>query len=122
MTPDYLIVNSRDELLRIDMTKVIYIEADGNYSNIILANKLKATIGINLGQTEKLLVQNFGDKAKTYVRIGKRYIINLSYLYRIHVLKQMLVLSDGQTFAYQLEISKEALKSLKDLYGGSKSN
>lgn len=117
-TPDYLIINSRDELLRIDMTKVVYIEADANYSNIILANKLKATVGMNLGQMEKLLVQNFGDKARTYARIGKRFIVNLNYLYRIHVLKQMLVLSDGQTFAYQLEISKEALKCLKDIYSG----
>ena len=117
-TPDYLIINSRDELLRIDMTKVVYIEADANYSNIILANKLKATVGMNLGQVEKLLVMNFGDKARTYARIGKRFIVNLNYLYRIHVLKQMLVLSDGQTFAYQLEISKEALKCLKDIYSG----
>lgn len=120
MTPDYLIINSRDELLRIDMTKVVYIEADANYSNIILANKLKATVGMNLGQMEKLLVQNFGDKARMYARIGKRFIVNLNYLYRIHVLKQMLTLSDGQTFAYHLEISKEALKSLKDLYSGTR--
>lgn len=100
------------------MTKVVYIEADANYSNIILANKLKATVGMNLGQVEKLLVMNFGDKARTYARIGKRFIVNLNYLYRIHVLKQMLVLSDGQSFAYQLEISKEALKCLKDIYSG----
>lgn len=116
MEADYLIINSRDELLRIDMTKVIYVEADGNYSNIILANKLKATVGLNLGQVEKLFAQNFGIKARTYARIGKRFILNLSYLYKINVLRQQLVLSDGSTFAYQLDISKEALKNLKDLY------
>lgn len=116
MEADYLIINSRDELLRIDMTKVIYVEADGNYSNIILANKLKATVGLNLGQVEKLFAQNFGIKARTYARIGKRFILNLSYLYKINVLRQQLILSDGSTFAYQLDISKEALKNLKDLY------
>lgn len=122
MEADYLIINSRDELLRIDMTKVIYVEADGNYSNIILANKLKATVGLNLGQVEKLFAQNFGIKARTYARIGKRFILNLSYLYKINVLRQQLVLSDGSTFAYQLDISKEALKNLKDLYITKKSN
>lgn len=121
MEADYLIINSRDELLRIDMTKVIYVEADGNYSNIILANKLKATVGLNLGQVEKLFAQNFGIKARTYARIGKRFILNLSYLYKINVLRQQLVLSDGSTFAYQLDISKEALKNLKDLYVTKKS-
>lgn len=122
MEADYLIINSRDELLRIDMTKVIYVEADGNYSNIILANKLKATVGLNLGQVEKLFADNFGIKARTYARIGKRFILNLSYLYKINILRQQLVLSDGATFAYQLDISKEALKNLKDLYVSKKSN
>lgn len=122
MEADYLIINSRDELLRIDMTKVIYVEADGNYSNIILANKLKATVGLNLGQVEKLFAQNFGIKARTYARIGKRYILNLAFLHKINVLRQQLVLSDGQSFAYQLEISKEALKNLKELYITKKAN
>lgn len=122
MEAEYLIINSRDELLRIDMTKVIYVEADGNYSNIILANKLKATIGLNLGQVEKLFADNFGIKARTYARIGKRFILNLSYLYKINILRQQLVLSDGASFAYQLDISKEALKKLKDLYVSKKSN
>ena len=122
MEADFLIINSRDELLRIDMTKVIYVEADGNYSNIVLANKLKATVGLNLGQVEKLFAQNFGIKARTYARIGKRYILNLSYLHKINVLRQQLILSDGASFAYQLDISKEALKNLKDLYVAKKSN
>ncbi|MBU3853779.1 MAG: LytTR family transcriptional regulator DNA-binding domain-containing protein, partial [Candidatus Paraprevotella stercoravium] len=51
-----------------------------------------------------------------FARIGKRFIINLNYVYHIEVLRQKLTLSDGEVFAYQLPISKEALKKLKDLY------
>ena len=52
-------------------------------------------------------------------RVGKRHIVNLTYVYQISVLRQKLVLSDGEVFAYQLNISKEALKKLKELYVSS---
>ena len=44
----YLHLNSRDEFLRIDISKIVYFEADGNYTNIVLANKLKGVVCMNL--------------------------------------------------------------------------
>ena len=35
----YLHLNTRDEFLRMDISKIVYFEADGNYTNIMLANK-----------------------------------------------------------------------------------
>ena len=49
------------------------------------------------------------------MRIGKRFIINMRYVYQINVLKQQLVLSDYDHFAFQVNISKEALRKMKDL-------
>ncbi len=49
MGENYLFFNSRDEFLRIDISKIVYFEASGNYTNIILANKIKGTISMNLG-------------------------------------------------------------------------
>ena len=94
MNTNYLFLNSRDELLRIDISKIVYFEADGNYTSIILTNKLRPTIGINLAQTEKLLNERLRERSRIFARIGKRYIINLNYVYQINVLKQRLVLSD----------------------------
>lgn len=116
MNTNYLFLNSRDELLRIDISKIVYFEADGNYTSIILTNKLRPTIGINLAQTEKLLNERLREKSRIFARIGKRYIINLNYVYQINVLKQRLVLSDYTNFAFQLEVSKEALKKLKEIF------
>lgn len=53
MNTNYLFFNSRDELLRIDIAKIVYFEADGNYTNIILSNKLRGIVCLNLTQTEK---------------------------------------------------------------------
>lgn len=112
----YLYLNSRDELFRIDITKIVFFEAEGNYTSFYLCNKLKGQVCINLGQMQKVLTENMKEEASIFARVGKRFIINLAYVYQIGVVRQRLMLSDGEMFSYQLSISKEALKKLKDLY------
>ena len=116
----YLYLNSRDELLRIDINKIVFFEADGNYTNIILVNQLKGVVCMNLARMQQVLSEKLKEQASIFARVGKKYIINLSYVYQINVLRQRLVLSDGEHFTFSLEVSKEALKHLKDLYVSSK--
>ena len=116
MNKKYLYLNSRDELYRMDITKIVYFEAEGNYTNFVLSNKLKGAVCMNLAQMQQVLSDSLKESASIFARVGKRYIINLTYVYQIGVLRQKLVLSDGEVFAYQLNISKEALKKLKELY------
>ena len=54
MIPDFLYLNSRDYLLRLDINHIVYFEADGNYTNIISANKVKHTIGMTLAKMQEL--------------------------------------------------------------------
>lgn len=115
MEKDLIFFNSRDELLRIGIDKIVYFEADGNYTDIIMVNKLRASICMNLGEMERALAFQIGDKAKKFMRIGKRFIINMEYVYQVNVLKQQLVLSDYDHFAFQVSISKDALRKMKDL-------
>lgn len=112
----YLYLNSRDELLRIDIGNIIYFEADGNYTNIVLANRLKGVVCMNLARMQQVLNENLKEQAAIFARIGKKYIINHTYVYQVNVLRQKLVLSDGRNFAFSLDVSKEALKTLKELY------
>lgn len=107
--------NSRDELLRVDLSSVVYFEADANYTKMISANGLTDMVCISLGRMEELLVLKFKDDPGMFARIGKRFILNLNYVYKINTLKQELTLSDQHTFSYTLSISKVALKALKDL-------
>ncbi len=111
----FLFFNSRDELQRIEVSKIVYFEADGNYTDIVMVNKLRAAVLMNLGEMEKLLAQQLGDNAHRFMRIGKRFIINMQYVYSINVLKQQLILSDYDHFAFQVNISKDALKKMKEL-------
>jgi len=115
MQRETIIFNSRDELLRLGISKIVYIEADGNYTNIITVNKLRSQVRLNLGEMERMLAAELGERSKCFMRIGKSYIINTQFIYRINILNQYLVLSDYDHFAFQIKLSKEALKKIKDL-------
>ena len=107
--------NSRDELLRVDLSSVVYFEADGNYTRFVSANGMSDMVCMNLGKMEELLSLRFKDLPGSFVRIGKRFIVNLKHVYRINTLKQELTLSDQKTFTMTLSISKVALKALKEV-------
>lgn len=111
--------NSRDELLRIDLSSVIYFEADGNYTRLVSVNGLSSMVCMNLGKMEELLSLRFKDAPGSFARIGKRFIVNLRYVYGINTLKQELLLSDQTTFSTTLSISKVALRGLKELMSPS---
>ncbi len=113
--PRIIYFQSRDEFLRVDLTAVMYFEADGNYTRFVSVNGLSTLVFMNLGKMEQLLSLRFKDAPGTFVRIGKRFILNLNYIYRINTLKQELTLSDQRTFIETLSLSKIALKALKDL-------
>ena len=97
------------------MSKIVYFEADGNYTTVVMVNKLRAAIYMNLGEMEKALTDQLGPDDRTFMRIGKRFIINMQYIYQINVLKQQLILSDYDHFAFQVSISKDALRKVKEL-------
>lgn len=114
-TPLYLFLNSRDELYRIDINTIAYFEAEGNYTTFVLVNGQKGVTGMNLMQMQTRLSDSLGERAALFARIGKRHIVNLSYVFSIKPLKGQLTLSNGTSFAFTLSVSKEALKSLKDM-------
>lgn len=70
---------------------------------------------MNLVHTEEALASQIGEHAKRFMRIGKRFIVNMGYIYMVDIQKQTLTLSDNEHFVYQLPVSKEALKNVKEL-------
>lgn len=112
----YLYLNSRDEFFRVDISKIVYFESDGNYTNIILNNKVKGTVCMNLAQMQSILAKSLKDAAGIFARVGKRHIINLTFVYQIAIQRQKLTLSDGENFEYQINISKDALRNLRDMF------
>ena len=115
MTEQRIYFNSRDKLIRLDVQKIVYFEGDGNYTYIATANKQKVCVTLNLAHTEEALAAQLGGNAKQFMRIGKRFIVNMNYIYQIDIQKQTLLLSDYEHFMFQIPVSKEALKTVKEL-------
>jgi DNA-binding LytR/AlgR family response regulator len=105
--------NSRDELLRIKKTNIVYFEADGNYTTLYAKYNQKYQVTMNLLAIEQILGGLKVSSESLFARIGKRHIINMHYVTQIQLLKQRLVLSDFTTCNYHVQLSKEALKNLK---------
>ena len=113
---EWIIFNNREGLLRVPVEHIVYIEADGNYSCIVTRNKLKGVVAISLARLEQQLSAELGEGARAFMRIGKRFIIATKFVYSINLAKQHLVLSDSATFAFQLPVSKEALRAMRNLF------
>lgn len=107
--------NSRDKLIRLDIHKIVYFESDGNYTYIVTTNKQKVCLTMNLSHTEEALATQLGQTAQQFMRIGKRFVVNMNYIYQVDIQKQQLLLSDWHHFVFQLPVSKEALKGVKEL-------
>ena len=112
--------NSRCRLVRLDIQKIVYFESDGNYTYIVTANKQKVCLTINLAHTEEALASQLGEKAQRFMRIGKRFIVNMNYIYQVDIQRQVLMLSDYEHFLFQMPVSKDALKRVKELIIQSK--
>ena len=58
----YLIIKTRDELLRIKIGQILYFEADRNYTKLLLSNGIQFTFAINIGKIEEILEKQVADK------------------------------------------------------------
>lgn len=109
-------INSRDELFVLDLDKVAYIQASGNYSRIVYIGGMQMMITLGLSKLEgmiKMIVPK--DRRSPFVRLGRSLLVNQTYLTHINVLKQRLTLSDNQEHSYVLDVPKVLLKAYKDL-------
>lgn len=112
-----LILNSRDEIMNIDLAQVVYFLADGNFTRIVFDNKLILTVGIGLSKMEKLLAEFLSHTLSQVpmVRVGKSHIINISKIVQVNVLKQQALLAGSTGILFTVNISRDAAKQVKQL-------
>ena len=114
MDKNILIFQNRDILLKVDISDVVYFEADGNFTNIVTRNKSTRSVYVTLGRMDSLLKQAAQRNAENFVRVGRYFIVNIRYIHLIDILKRDIVLSDCVNFTFKLNCSKEALKRFRD--------
>lgn len=110
----YLIIKTRDELLRIRIGQILYFEADRNYTKLLLSSGIQFTFAINIGKIEEILSKQVKRCDKILMRVGKSHIINKEHILQINLPKQRLLLLTEESKPKELIISKDPLKILKD--------
>jgi len=110
-----LIFNSRDELIQVNPNDIVYFQADGNYSIMMLALRREQLLTMNLSKIQLLLNEQLNAQSALFERVGRDLIIRKSYIYSILTLKKKLILAvpNSEKF-FEVQVSKEALKSLKE--------
>ena len=109
----FIAISKGTEFLRIPADHLVFISADGNYSNVVTRDGKSALVSFQLGQVEDLIADQLGDGGGQFIRLGRGLIINIHFVYRIDIATQQLVLSDCNGCYHELSASREVLIKLK---------
>lgn len=102
-------VHVGDKVKLIEESDILYIEADGRYSNIYTADDEKYTTPRNLKDFE----DNFGDQT-SFIRISKTYMVNATYIKEYSKGEPFVIkMNTGTTFEVARRKKAEVLEKLK---------
>lgn len=104
--------NTRDELTAIDSENIAVIQANGNYSKIVTIYRKEIMLTSGITKVEQVL-KIVNDTKSRFVRVGRSLVVNHSYLQKIDLIKQQMVLS-CQGNEIKINVSKKTLKVYKD--------
>lgn len=109
---EWLNISTSIELVRVQTDDIVFIQADGNYSDMYLFNGKPHTMTFKLKFFEEAFLHL---KNNPFVRVGKSLIVNKKYIYVININSQELLLSGSRlNVEFKLKASKDALKDLKE--------
>lgn len=108
---EWLRITTSTELVRVQTDDIVFVHADGNYSEILLYNGKRHLMTFQLHffeETFRHLKDNF------FIRVGRSLIVNRNYIYLINLTEQKMILTGGKLGTeYEVKASKDALKEIK---------
>ena len=107
-----LFFNTRDELTVIDSEEIAVVHANGNYSKVLTIYRKEIMLTTGISKVEEVL-KNIKEKKSKFVRVGRSLIVNHSFLQKIDLMKQVMVLSVSGN-EIKVNVSKKTLKVYKD--------
>ena len=102
--------NSRDEMTCLDPDLIAVVQANGNYSRVVYITRREVMISQGISKLEQMLKANNNAQTR-FVRLGRSVLVNQRYFFRIDVLKQQVILSDGSKEEIRLNLPKNIVKT-----------
>ena len=127
---EWLRISTSSELVRVATDEIVYVRADGNYSDLMLTNgnSRKMTFQLHFFDEVFQQLQN-----NMFVRVGRSLIVNKRFIYVINLTEQQLILSGGdmkepivfygqskKDNPQKISLAREALRQLKELLENEK--
>ena len=110
---EWLRISTSSMLVRVATNEIVFVRADGNYSDLVLTNGKTRNMPFQLHYFEDAFQKL---NTNMFVRVGRSLIVNKRYIYIINLTDGILIFS-GQEIKAELSpirVSREALKALKE--------
>lgn len=114
-----LTIKNKSEVLYLHLSNILYIQADGNYCDVYLADGgVLNTLTYQRAEIAKMMDEQIPeDIRKRFVLVGKSYMVNTDYVLRIQPSKQLLtfmVNQFGTTRKVSIKVTTKALTKLAE--------
>ena len=114
-----LTIKNKSEVLYLPLSNILYVQADGNYCNIYLADGgVLNTLTYQRAEIAKMMDEQIPeDIRKWFVLVGKSYMVNTDYVLRIQPSRQLLtfmVNQFGTTNKVSIRVTTKALTKLAE--------
>lgn len=114
-----LTIKNKSEVLYLPLSNILYVQADGNYCNIYLADGgVLNTLTYQRAEIAKMMDEQIPENIrKRFVLVGKSYMVNTDYVLRIQPSKQLLtfmVNQFGTTNKVSIRVTTKALTKLAE--------
>ena len=96
-------------LLFVETNEIIYLEADGAYTEVWLQNGSKITVSKKIKFFEDVL-----DKRPNFFRSHRSYIVNINFIKKYNKADNALTLDNGKTIVISRDRKQEFEQQLKD--------
>lgn len=95
---NHVLLNSFQGIYQVKVDEIVYLEADGSYTSIVLKNGKRILATFNLGKILNLLSEG------QFIRISRKHLINREYTVFYHA-KEKYVRLETPEKDYQLEVT-----------------
>ncbi|MBQ4420386.1 MAG: hypothetical protein II878_02440 [Bacteroidales bacterium] len=109
-------LKTRDEISVIDLDKVAYLQAEGNYTRIVYIQGYEIVLGFGLSKIELIFKQTIKEEnyKRLFIRFGRSLILSKNFLTKIDLLKSRVTISDYGQHTYTLDVPKIVAKTYKN--------
>ena len=110
-----MIIKNKSEVLYLRPDTILYIQADGNYCNICFTDgSVVNTLTYQRAEIARMMDEQLTEEnRKRFVLLGRSYLVNMDYVFRIQPSKQLLTFQVNKFGSAKKIVIKATTKALE---------